>query len=179
MRVRPSTSPETWCERNRKHQVETTRILLLARDEADALQWQLVDTVTERGQLAAVMAAWVHDHEPPLGLYRAERDDGTTFELEHTEGDRGSTPSGVWDGKLSAKSRSKARRLRDEGGVREVTEARTFLVRGDHATYTVTLTGDTVKCSCPAFGACSHGQAVRLAANEPARDSTRDGGCRP
>lgn len=63
----------------------------------------------------------------------------------------------------------KAERLRSEGKVRVLSNARSYQVDGDHASYLVTITNpDTLAvrdnfpgppaawCSCPATGACSH-----------------------
>ena len=82
---------------------------------------------------------------------------------------------------LSERSLAKARRLGEAGNVREVTPARTFVVQGDHDTYTVTVTAAGATCTCPVYGECSHREAaiLSLCEPEPARPSDRDAGGRP
>lgn len=61
----------------------------------------------------------------------------------------------------------KARRLRDEGRVRELTAARVFEVEGDSGTYLVTLASEGGwSCTCRAHGGCSHFAAAVLEASE-------------
>lgn len=61
---------------------------------------------------------------------------------------------------------AKATRLHTQDRVMELPDARVFRVLGDHDTYTVTLSGsgESAWCACPATGVCSHMAAALLEA---------------
>ncbi len=56
---------------------------------------------------------------------------------------------------MSAHTQQKATRLLAEGRVRPDADHGSFTVRGDSATYKV-----TVSCPCPAYGMCGHLEAA-------------------
>jgi len=82
---------------------------------------------------------------------------------------------------LSDRSLAKARRLLDDGGVREVTPVRRFVVQGDHGSHTVTVTADGATCTCSTYGACSHQEAAILSmgATRPSWPAAAGSGSRP
>ncbi len=60
------------------------RIFELVRDDHDQPCWQPVATVDHPGRLEVVVTAWLHDTDPPPGIYRARSPDGRSLELHHS-----------------------------------------------------------------------------------------------